>query len=179
MVTDLVQIGRLTASHAAENLAFQRQLEAHHYPAEPFQVLCEQIEEQIDCKSCANCCRQTRVGVSPGEIARIADYLGITPDDVVRQYTAVDPDNHSARLLAHTKTGCVFLDGNLCIVYEARPLACREFPHLDTGHRSLGSRLPSVFKRASFCPIVFNVLERYKKLTGFRYDSLRCSGNTA
>ena len=33
--------------------------------------------------------------------------------------------------------------------------------------RSLGSRLPSVFKRASICPIVYNVLESYKKLIGY------------
>ena len=50
------------------------------------------------------------------------------------------------------------------MVYESRPKACRDFPRLGSGVRSLGSRLPSVFKRACICPIVYNVLESYKEI---------------
>ena len=55
----------------------------------------------------------------------------------------------------------------MCMVYEARPSACRDFPYLVPNSRSLGSRIPSVFKRANFCPIVYNVLENYKKVIGY------------
>jgi len=107
------------------------------------------------------------VGLSDFDIDTVARYLGIEPVEVIRQYTTPDPDDSTARVLRHTEDGCIFLDGNLCMVYEARPRACREFPHLATGARSLGSRMPSVFKRACFCPIVYNVLESYKKLIGY------------
>ena len=168
MLTDLAEIRRLTTMNRKENLAFQRDLAAHHYPEEPFRILCRTVEKQIDCTACANCCRQTLVGVSNLDIERVARYLGTEPVEVVRQYTIPDPDDSTARVLRHTKDGCTFLDGNLCMIYEARPHACREFPHLATSARSLGSRMPSVFKRACLCPIVYNVLESYKKLIGYR-----------
>lgn len=97
----------------------------------------------------------------------IAEHLRLAPADVIRQYTVPDPEDSAGRVLRHTKAGCIFLDGTLCMVYEARPRACRDFPHLGSGVRSLGSRLPSVFKRASICPIIFNVLESYKELIGY------------
>jgi Fe-S-cluster containining protein len=62
----------------------------------------------------------------------------------------------------------VFLRGNLCTVYEARPRACREFPYLVSHQRSLGGRMSSVCKHASLCPIVFNALEAYKHAVGYR-----------
>ena len=167
MLTDLVEIHRLTTMRRGENLAFQRHLASHHYPEKPFRILSRTVEKQIDCTACANCCRQTQVGLSDFDIDTVARYLGIEPMEVVRQYTTPDPDDSTARVLRHTEDGCIFLDGNLCMVYEARPRACREFPHLATGARSLGSRMPSVFKRACFCPIVYNVLESYKKLIGY------------
>lgn len=167
MLTDLLEIHRLTEIHHAENLAFQRHLNAHHYPDGPFRILCRTVEKQIDCPACANCCRQTQVNLSDLDIAGIAEYLWMTPAEVLRQYTVPDPDDSTGRVLRHTKGGCIFLDGTLCLVYEARPRACRAFPHLGSGVRSLGSRLPSVFRRASICPIVYNVLESYKKLIGY------------
>ena len=39
MLTDLVEIRRLTALNREENLAFQRELAAHHYPEGPFRIL--------------------------------------------------------------------------------------------------------------------------------------------
>jgi Fe-S-cluster containining protein len=167
VLTDLAGICRLTAAHQAENLAFQRHLNSHPFPERPFRVLCRTVEKQIDCKACANCCRETQVNLSDRDIAAVARYLGIEPGDVIHQYTIPDPDDSTARILRHTKDGCAFLDGNTCMVYEARPGACRDFPYLASNSRSLGSRIPSVFKRASFCPIVYNMLENYKKLVGY------------
>jgi len=168
VLTDLSEIHRLTEIRPTEDLAFQRHLNAHHYPDGPFRILCRTVEEQIDCTACANCCRQTQVSVSDHEIAAIAKYLRLAPVDVIRQYTVPDPDESAGRVLRHTNEGCIFLDRLLCIVYDARPRACRNFPHLGISVRSLGGRLTSVFKRASICPIVYNVLESYKKLIGYR-----------
>jgi Fe-S-cluster containining protein len=64
--------------------------------------------------------------------------------------------------------GCIFLDGNLCMIYEARPKTCRDFPHVAVGTHSLGGRPSSLRRWAALCPIIFNALESYKHLTGFR-----------
>ena len=120
MLTDLAEIRRLTAANQAENLAFQRHLAAHHYPAEPFRIPSRTVEKQIDCMACANCCRQTQVGLSSPDIGAIARYLAIEPQEVIRRYTTPDPDDSRAKVLRHTKDGFVFLDTNLCMAYETR-----------------------------------------------------------
>ncbi len=168
MITDLLEIRSLTKSSEAENLRFRRFLRNHHQDEEPFRILAQEVEAQIDCTQCANCCRQTVVEVSDAEIARIAQYLRIEPADVIRLYTTTeDPDARGTRVLINRSDGCTFLAGNLCIVYEARPEACRRFPHLAGNRRSLGSRMASIFQRASYCPIVYNTLEAYKHMIGY------------
>jgi uncharacterized protein len=168
VVTDLVQIRRLAETEEGENLRFRRFLKAHHYPDRLFRRIARRVEEQIDCKACANCCRQTRVNVSPGEIDTLARYLNLSCEEVTKECTIRDPEDRET-ILRHTGDGCVFLDGNLCLVYEARPRACREFPYLAGNERSLGGRMPSVCKHASICPIVYNTLQAYKHAIGFRH----------
>jgi Fe-S-cluster containining protein len=62
---------------------------------------------------------------------------------------------------------CVFLDGNLCMIYESRPKTCRNFPHVALGTHLLGGRPSSLARWAALCPIIYNALERYKHLTGY------------
>ena len=167
MVTDLIQIHRLAETEERENLRFRRFLKTHHYPDSLFRRIARTVEEQIDCKACANCCRQTRVNVSPTEIDTLARYLSLPREQVIKEYTIPDPEDRET-ILRHTADGCVFLDGNLCLVYEARPRACREFPYLASNERSLGGRMPSVCKHACICPIVYNTLQAYKHAIGYR-----------
>jgi Fe-S-cluster containining protein len=167
VVTDLVQIRRLAETEEGENLRFRRFLKAHHYPDRLFRQIARAVEEQIDCKACANCCRETRVNVAPTEIDTLARYLNLPREQVVKEYTTTDPEDRET-ILRHSGDGCVFLDGNLCLVYEARPRACREFPYLASHERSLGGRMPSVCRHACICPIVYNTLQAYKHAVGYR-----------
>jgi Fe-S-cluster containining protein len=168
LLTDLVQIRMLARSKEPENLAFRRYLRNHHYSDEAFRRVAADVEAQVDCMACANCCRQTVVNVSAEEVAEIARYLGIDEEQVAHLYLTADPEVHGGRILINEPDGCIFLDGNLCTIYDARPQACRAFPHL-TRHRSLATRMDAVCRRAWMCPIVFNALEEYKHLVGFHW----------
>jgi Fe-S-cluster containining protein len=167
VVTDLIQIRRLAETEERENLHFRRFLKSHHSSDRLFRRIAHDVEEQIDCKSCANCCRETRVNVCRTDIDTLARYLDMPHEQVVREYTILDPEDRET-ILRQTRDGCVFLDGNLCMVYEARPRACREFPYLVSDQRSLGGRMSSVCKHACICPIVYNALEAYKHAVGYR-----------
>ena len=68
--------------------------------------------------------------------------------------------------------GRVFLDSNLCMIHEARPKACRDFPHVSIGKCLLGSRQSLLARWAPLCPIIFNALEEYKHLTGYHRHAL-------
>ncbi len=167
VVTDLAEVFRIGTAKAAENVAFRRHLSAKHARDTPFQILASEIQQRVDCTACANCCRHSVVPVNVAEIDAIAQYLGITQDAVTRLYTVPDPDASTLRILHASPDGCVFLDGNLCMVYGARPKACRDFPHVAVGSHTLGGRPASLARWATLCPIIFNALEEYKHVTGF------------
>ncbi|MCX6624412.1 MAG: YkgJ family cysteine cluster protein [Acidobacteria bacterium] len=169
MVTDLDEVLRLGTANADDNLAFRRYLSAHHHHDDKqFQILAGEVQKHVDCTACANCCRHSVVQVNKAEIKSIAAYLSTTPEEVTRLYTLPDADAPAARILSNSARGCVFLDGNLCVIYEARPKPCREFPHTAAGTHSLGGRPSSHARWAALCPIIYNALELYKHVTGYR-----------
>ena len=167
MVTDLAEVFRLGTAKAEENVAFRRYLDAHHYADKRFQILASKVQRQVDCTACANCCRHSVVPVSDPEIENIASHLGMTSEAVARLYTVPDPDAPASRVLLNSGEGCAFLDGNLCMIYEARPKTCRNFPHVAVGNHSLGGRPSSLTRWAALCPIIYNALEGYKHLIGY------------
>ena len=167
MVTDLVQIRHLAETVEDENIHFRRFLKDHHYPLSLFRRIAQEVEKQIDCTACANCCREPRVNVSRRDIEMLARYLDMPPEEVVTEYTILDPEDRET-ILRQTSNGCVFVDGTFCMVYEACPRACREFPYLVSEERSLGGRMSSVCKHASICPIIYNTLQAYKRVAGYR-----------
>ena len=173
MVTDLAEVFRLGTAKAKENIAFRRHLAARGAAHTAFQIRASEIEKQVDCTACANCCRHSLVAVNQSEIANIAAYLGVSTDEFTGRYTIPDPAASGSRILRTSASGCVFLDRNLCMVYEARPKACRDFPHVAVGTHSLGGRRASLNRWAPLCPILFNAFECYKRVTGF------CEGETA
>lgn len=167
VVTDLAEVFRLGTAKAEENLVFRRYLCAHHYADTPFQVLASEVQRHVDCTACANCCRHSEVPVNKSEIESIAWHVGTTPEAVAHFYTVPDPEAPASRTLLNSGEGCVFLDGKLCMIYEARPKTCRNFPHVAVLTHSLGSRPSSLAHWAALCPIIYNALESYKHLTGY------------
>lgn len=166
VVTDLVQIKRNGEKQREENQAFRSWLKRHDFVERRFKAVAEQVEESIDCTACANCCRVATTQISERDIERLARYLGMRNDELLKTYTVQTVDE--GRILKRNENGCVFLDGTLCSVYDARPDTCRLFPHLIKGNGSILSRMWHMPDRAVYCPIVFNTLEQFKAETGFK-----------
>ncbi len=131
-----------------------------------FRRAAEEVHAAIDCRQCAECCRVPEVQLDERDVEHLARFLGISAKRFLDEYTTLDADG--ARILRKTEKGCVFLDGNDCTVYEARPGNCERFPHLLRGAGSLESRMWDFADRATYCPIVFNWFEKVKALTKFR-----------
>lgn len=170
MITDLAEVARQGMAKSAENLQFRRYLAAHHQHVEAFTVIATEVQKEIDCTKCANCCRYSIVSVRAAEVARIAAYLGMDEAAVVQHFTAPDSESPRARTLVSSKDGCIFLKDGLCSIYPARPEACRNFPHVAPGMHSLGARMESHCRWAPLCPILYNAIEEYKHLVGFRIE---------
>ena len=162
MVTDLVQIRLLGEKKRPENERFRRFLKTHSHNDRNLRHIAEEIEDQIDCTQCANCCKVATVTVAERDVERLARHLRMTPAKFLADYT--EETLEEGRILRRSEeSGCVFLDGKLCSVYDARPDTCQRFPHLVRGQGSLASRMWQFIDRACYCPIVFNSLEAFKQ----------------
>ena len=167
MITDLVQIRRLGEKKRDENLRFRRWLKSHNFVERQFRHAAQEIHAQIDCRQCAECCRVTEVELSERDIKHLLKFLRLSRSQFMEEYTAKGEDG--TLILKRTKeAGCVFLDGNDCTVYEARPGNCERFPHLLRGNGSVAFRMWQFVDRATYCPIVYNWMEQVKGLTNFR-----------
>jgi hypothetical protein len=161
VVTALAEVFRLGTAKVKENLAFRRYLSAHHYSDKPFQILASEVQQRVDCTACANCCRYSVVSVNKSEIERIARHIGTTSEAVARLYTVPDPDAPALRIPLNSGKGCVFLDGNLCKIYEARP---KDLPRFSSrSSRKTLARQPSVVA-CPLGPALSNHLQRARRV---------------
>jgi Fe-S-cluster containining protein len=167
MLMDLVQIRLAGEKKRPENERFRKHLKTRDHSDRILRRLAEEIEEQIDCTACANCCRVATAVLHERDVERLARHLRLSRADFLARYTA-QSEEEGIILRRTDAAGCVFLAGNDCTVYEARPDACRRFPHLLRGEGSIASRMWQFIDRACYCPIVYNSLEAFKDETGFR-----------
>lgn len=167
LITDLVQIDRLGTKKLAENEQFRKYLKRHNFSDLRFRRTAEEVESQIDCRACANCCKVAETNISRRDVARISKQMGMSEKDFIAKYTTSSAFEEDEVILRRTEKGCIFLDGNDCVIYEDRPDTCRNFPHLVRGAGSIESRMWQMIDRATYCPIVYNSLEEFKGIVGF------------
>jgi Fe-S-cluster containining protein len=169
VITDLVQIKRLGEKKRHENGRFRKYMKSRVFVERQFRKAAEEVHDQIDCRQCAECCRVTDVPLAERDIQKLAHFLGLSEAAFLQKHTARDEDD--VLILRRNAQGCEFLQGNDCTVYEARPGNCERFPHLLRGSGSLESKMWDLVDRATYCPIVYNWMEKVKGLTKFRPSS--------
>lgn len=158
---DIDRIKWLSRQKDEENLGFRSFLKSSGIPGKKLdsivQRLNNMVSSQIDCQSCANCCREIRPLVKEKEIINMAAALKISTAAFKKQYLVNAADKGGYHFNA---IPCPFLEDNRCKIYNFRPDDCRSYPNL---HKSnFLSRSISVVQNCSICPIVFNVYEQLK-----------------
>ena len=114
----------------------------------------DRVFKRTDCLSCGNCCKSAPPIVTPADIKRIAKFIGSSPKQVIRDFTIQDFDGE----LSFNQVPCRFLGkDNYCSIYEARPEACRDYPHTRSDQFMRRKRLH--LKNAKICPAVQEILQ--------------------
>ncbi|MDN5204650.1 YkgJ family cysteine cluster protein [Fulvivirgaceae bacterium BMA10] len=123
-----------------------------------FRDLHEEVFEEIDCLTCANCCKTTSPIFYQMDIERVAKSLRSKPSAFIDEYLRIDEDGDDVL----KQSPCPFLgNDNKCIVYDSRPTACREYPH--TNRKRMYQILNLTLKNSMVCPAVLEIFERLKK----------------
>lgn len=118
-----------------------------------------QVSDEIDCLTCANCCKTTGPMFTSTDIERISGYLKIKPQAFVERYLRKDEDGDTV----FQTLPCPFLDeNNYCWIYQVRPKACREYPHTDRKKIYQISKI--TIKNTQICPIAHQVVKRIEEL---------------
>ena len=124
-----------------------------------FHTLHEEVFQEMDCLTCANCCKTTSPIFYQTDIERVAKSLRMKPGDFIEQYLRIDEDKDYVL----KSSPCPFLDDdNYCKVYDDRPKACREYPHTD--RKKMVQIMELTHKNTLVCPAVLEIVERLKQL---------------
>lgn len=115
----------------------------------------EEAVEKVDCLQCANCCKNYSPRFKTPDIKRIAKFLKMKEGVFIDTYLYIDSEGD---YVLKSKP-CPFLgQDNYCSIYEVRPSDCSRFPYTDED--VLLKRPSLTLKNASFCPIVYYVMEK-------------------
>jgi Fe-S-cluster containining protein len=115
----------------------------------------EKVFENINCLQCANCCKTISPVFKERDIKRLASFLKVKAADFIHKYLISDQDGD----FVLKSVPCPFLGhDNFCSVYEARPFACRSYPHTDTLPFKKSFEL--IVKNSAVCPGVYEITKR-------------------
>lgn len=166
IVTDPDQVERRARDLADQNVHFRSwvKFRCKLPDADLDATVCAATDEvwaHIDCIACARCCRYLQIVVDRDDASRLARRLGMGPAAFLAKYVRTIDG-----CTVFAKRPCPFLREGACTVYEDRPKACRDFPYLhETGFRD---RMLVHIENSVLCPIVFNVLQLFKRRLPWR-----------
>ncbi|MHA3044542.1 YkgJ family cysteine cluster protein [Riemerella anatipestifer] len=122
------------------------------------QEIHDEVFDEIDCLSCANCCKTTGPLFTTQDIERISKFLKLKPTQFEEKYLRIDEDNDWVL----QQLPCPFLfSDNTCMIYEVRPKACREFPHTD--RKKIYQINHLTIKNIEICPAAFKWVEKMRE----------------
>jgi Fe-S-cluster containining protein len=162
-ITDLQQIEQFSIEKENENFSFQEFLKKFNNEEldAVIHLLNKKIEPQIDCTTCANCCKTLMINITDERANNLCEHLQLNRKEFDKKF--IEKGTNGMMLM--NKIPCRFLQENKCMVYDYRFDGCREFPALHLP--KLKERLFTVFMHYNRCPIVFNVIEELKSILHF------------
>jgi Fe-S-cluster containining protein len=117
----------------------------------------KELWREVDCLTCANCCKTMTPTFSNKDIKRISAHLGQTEDEFKKNY--LRRERGGDRDWLNKVEPCQFLDmkTNMCSIYEVRPDDCAGYPHLRKNFKSYGH----IYKQnVECCPAAYKLVEK-------------------
>ncbi len=119
-------------------------------------VLDEEVWKEVDCLSCANCCKKMTPTFTPKDLKRVSAHFGQTIEEFKTQWLEKVRNGD----WVNTTQPCQFLNlkDNKCSIYSVRPEDCAGFPHLK---KKKFVEYAHVHKQnIDYCPATFKMVEK-------------------
>ena len=125
------------------------------------EIIDAEVWKEIDCLSCANCCKTMTPTFTKKDIKRIAGHFEITPKEFTEKWLTYDK---KAGDWMNVKQPCQFLNlkTNKCNIYEIRPADCAGFPHLTK--RKMTEYMHVHKQNVELCPATYKMVEKMQAL---------------
>ncbi|HKZ64836.1 MAG TPA: YkgJ family cysteine cluster protein, partial [Chitinophagaceae bacterium] len=123
----------------------------------------KEVWQEVDCLSCANCCKTMTPTFNKADLLRISAHFDQTVDEFKKQWLYKERKKDGDWL--NKKQPCQFLNlkDNKCSIYEIRPADCAGFPHLTKKF----SEYAHVHKQnIEYCPATYKLVEKMMKSSG-------------
>ena len=119
----------------------------------------KEVWKEVDCLSCANCCKTMSPTFTKTDIRRISKHFSQTPEQFTKQWLRKDS---SGDLLNKTEP-CQFLNlkDNKCSIYTIRPLDCSGFPHLPK--KKMVEYMHVHKQNIEYCPATYKLVEKMQE----------------
>jgi len=117
----------------------------------------KEVWKEVDCLSCANCCKTMTPTFTARDIKRIAAHLGQTENEFKEKW--LKRERGGDRDWLNKTEPCQFLDmkTNMCSIYEFRPADCAGYPHLRKNMKDYGH----VHRQnIECCPATYKMVEK-------------------
>ncbi|ULQ53125.1 YkgJ family cysteine cluster protein [Flavihumibacter fluvii] len=122
-------------------------------------VLEKEVWEEVDCLTCANCCKKMTPTFTTKDISRISAHFEMTPAAFKEKWLVFEKKD---RDWVNVKRPCQFLDlkTNMCSIYAIRPSDCAGFPYLS---KKKAVDYVHVHKQnIEYCPATYKMVEKMK-----------------
>ncbi|MBI1343433.1 MAG: YkgJ family cysteine cluster protein [Terrimonas sp.] len=117
----------------------------------------KEVWQEIDCLTCANCCKTMTPTYTGKDIKRIAKHLGMSVNAFRKKWLVKDRSNGD---WMNKSTPCQFLNlkDNKCSIYKVRPVDCSGFPHLPK--KKMVDYMHVHKQNIEYCPATFKMVEK-------------------
>jgi len=121
----------------------------------------KEVWTEINCLSCANCCRTMSPTYTVQDLKRIATHLRMSVPAFKEKWLYKNKDGNWMNRLQP----CQFLDlhTNKCSIYAIRPEDCAGFPHL--AKKKMVEYMHVHKQNIAFCPATYRMVEKLMQLT--------------
>ena len=117
----------------------------------------KEVWEEIDCLSCANCCKKMTPTFTNTDIKRISNHLNMSVSDFKNKWLFYDKTDNDWQ---NKKQPCQFLNlsDNKCSIYDVRPADCSGFPHFTKKQPELYMHVHQ--QNVEYCPATYKLVEK-------------------